>query len=157
MITEKPKLFSSFFQGCDSGSHMYLKWRLHRDCKQAVLQDSDNASRAAVPRELMVVVEVLAVHAQSAMSWQTQGSNKLQQHTQLKQSKHCWSICRQNGLGKYMAATSCSSVNSTRKAKTVGVHADKMGLANTRQQQAAAAQTAQAKQRTLEHMQTKWA
>lgn len=68
MITKKPQLFSSFFQGCDTGSHMHLKWSLHRDCKQAVLQDGDNAARAAVPRELMVVVEVLVVQAQSAMS-----------------------------------------------------------------------------------------
>ena len=74
MITEKHTLFLTL--RCDNKSHMHLKWSLHRDSKQAVLQDSDNAARAEVLRELMVVVEVLKVQAQSAMSWQTQGSSK---------------------------------------------------------------------------------
>ena len=108
---------------------MHLKWSLHRDCKQAVLLDSDNAARAAVPRELMVVVELLAVQAQPAMSWQTQGSSKQQQRKQHKRSKDCWNTCRQNGLGKYKDAASCNSVDSTSRAKTGGPHADKMGLA----------------------------
>ena len=55
---------------------MHSEWSLHRDSKQAALLESANVASAAVPRELMVVVEVLAVQAPSAMSWQMQGSSK---------------------------------------------------------------------------------
>lgn len=85
--------------GQTEAAHMHLKLSWHRESKQAVLLDGDNAARAAVPRELMVVVEVLAMQAQSAMSWQIQGSSKLQQRKQHKQSKDCRNTCRQNGLG----------------------------------------------------------
>ncbi|KAA6420527.1 MAG: hypothetical protein FRX49_09688 [Trebouxia sp. A1-2] len=61
-------------RGVTAVTHAF-EWSLRRDSKQAVLLDGDNAARAAVPRELMVVVEANGL-----------GMDEQQQGTDLQQS-----------------------------------------------------------------------